>query len=146
MASAYRVIATRWARGWELHIHDAAAPEGDEVGVTTTKGHDLAGAAAMVRDYLAMVYDLDEDEAAAVPVEVVPDLGPEFAALVARMRATAAAAEEAQQAAVSASRETVAYLDNSGLTGREMAAVLGLSAQRVSQLLQNLAKTLKRDG
>lgn len=136
MASAYRVRATRWARGWELHIYAADAPEGAEVGVTTTKGRDLAGAAAMVRDYLAVVYDLDEAEASAVPVEVAPDLGDEVAERIARTRELASVAAAAQTAAATASRETVAHLDGLGLNGREIATVLGLSAQRVSQLLK----------
>jgi DNA-directed RNA polymerase specialized sigma24 family protein len=133
VANAYRVRATRWARGWELHIDDA---EHGEIGVTTTKGHDLAGAAAMVRDYLTVVYDLDEAEAEAIVIEVSPDLGPEAAERMANMRELAATAAAAQTAAATASRETVAFLAALGLNGREIATVLGLSAQRVSQLLK----------
>jgi DNA-directed RNA polymerase specialized sigma24 family protein len=136
MASAYRVRATRWARGWELQIRPADSPDGDEVGVTTTKGRDLSGAAAMARDYLTVVYDLDEHEAAAPVIEVVPDLGDEVAARIAEADRLAEVAEAAVRAAATASRETVAHLDGLGLNGREIATVLGLSPQRVSQLLK----------
>jgi DNA-directed RNA polymerase specialized sigma24 family protein len=133
MADAYRVSATRWARGWELHVIDLTH---GEIGVTTTKGRDLAGATAMVRDYLTVVYDLDDAEAEAVVIEVSPDLGDEAADLIANARELAAAAVAAQAAAATASRAVVAYLDAEGLNGREIATVLDLSPQRVSQLLK----------
>lgn len=133
LADAYRVRATRWARGWELHISTA---EHGEVGVTTTRGHNLADAGVMVRDYLMAVYDLTEAEAEAIAVEVEHDLGPEAAERMANMRQLADEAEAAVRAAATASRETVAYLNAQGLNGREIATVLDLSPQRVSQLLK----------
>ena len=49
MNDTYQVRARRWAHGWEIHI--------DGVGVTQSRS--LAGAEAMVRDYVALDLELD---------------------------------------------------------------------------------------
>jgi hypothetical protein len=61
--TTYKVVAKRWAHGWDLHI--------DGVGVT--QSHSLAGAERMVRDYVIM--DLDVDPGS-FDVEITPEVDP----------------------------------------------------------------------
>ncbi|GAA4261625.1 hypothetical protein [Dactylosporangium darangshiense] len=79
LAVAYRVIAKRWRLGWELYISDA---EHGEIGVTNTDGtctdeshSGCADADYMVRDYLATVHDLTDDEKAALNITIVAEDG-----------------------------------------------------------------------
>lgn len=123
-AQNYVVTARRWERGWELHIATAA---GDEVGVTQSR--TLSGTERMVRDYLA----LDGRDAAA-PIEIRPELDPATDERVAAARAKVREAEEAQAVAAAESRSVVKDLRASGLSGSDIAKVLHLSTQRVSQL------------
>ncbi|MDN5914136.1 MAG: hypothetical protein L0I76_03315 [Pseudonocardia sp.] len=120
----YFVAARRWERGWELHITDAA---GGEVGVTQSR--TLSGAERMVRDYLAL-----DDLADAAPIEIRPELDPATDRRVATTRAKVREAEEAQAVAAAESRAVVKDLKASGLSGSDIAKVLHLSTQRVSQL------------
>jgi predicted XRE-type DNA-binding protein len=117
--------AVRWRRGWELHI--------DGVGVTQC--HTLADAVGMVRDYIATVRDLDDDAASRIEVRVVPDLGTAINERIEAARTAQAEADRVRDLAAARSRELVALLKADGLSGAEIARVLGISQQRVSQLL-----------
>lgn len=121
MTETYKVVAKRWKRGWELHI--------DGVGVTQVK--KLTDAEAMVRDYIALDLDVAPD---AFNVEIAPDVGPDLGGRIARAKKATADAERAQEAAASENRQVVDCLKREGLTGREIAQVLQVSPQRVSQL------------
>ena len=123
-AESYVVTARRWEHGWELHIADAA---GDEIGVTQSR--TLAGADRMIRDYLAI-----DGRDAAADVKVRPQLGAEETERVQRARRMIAEAEAAQREAAAESRRVVQDLKASGLSGSDIAHVLHLSTQRVSQL------------
>ena len=120
----YVVTAHRWERGWELHIAD---DQGAEVGVTQARS--LTGAEVMVRDYLAL--DDRDDQA---PVEIRPVFDPATDRRIAEARAQVRAAAAAQEAAARESRAVVQQLDEAGLSGTEIAQVLQLSQQRVSDL------------
>ncbi|GAA1333291.1 hypothetical protein ACQPZA_31880 [Pseudonocardia xinjiangensis] len=124
--STYSVQAKRWARGWELHIFDA---QGAEVGVT--QSHTIAGAGRMVRDYLALQRDEDPD---AVEFTVRAELDAATTAEVEQARKEMRAIEEAQERAAEHWRSIARRLRDSGLTGGDIAAVLDVSPQRVSQL------------
>ena len=124
--STYNVTARRWARGWELHITDS---HGEEVGVTQSR--NLGGAERMVRDYLELDDRTDVDEVVIVPELDDAGLGKRAA----EAREAVRAAEKAQRTAAAASRAVARELAAAGLTGADSAAVLGVSAQRVSQLL-----------
>ncbi|WP_224404091.1 hypothetical protein [Pseudonocardia sp. ICBG1034] len=124
MTSTYFVTAHRWERGWELHIADAA---GQEVGVTQCR--TLGGAEAMVRDYLAL-----DDRDGDAPLEIRPVFDPAVQEQVTASRARIRAAQLEQEAAAKESRAAVARLDELGLSGTEIAQVLQLSKQRVSDL------------
>jgi len=120
--TTYQVIAKRWARGWELHI--------DGVGVTQSR--TLGEAEGMVRDYVAATLDVPEDS---FNVTITPQVGAGLdSAAEAVRQATRAAAEAARQAAEQ-TRTVARQLKDRGLSGRDIAAILKVSPQRVSQLL-----------
>jgi DNA-directed RNA polymerase specialized sigma24 family protein len=129
LVSEYRVRATRYSRGWEFYISNASG----EVGVTCARS--LGDADHMVRDYLASVYDLTDEQADALQLAVVPELDADTARRLVEAKRLAAEAEAARDAAAAGARDVVARLDDEGFTGREIALIFGVSAQRVSQLL-----------
>jgi hypothetical protein len=121
--TTYTVIAKRWKRGWELHV--------DGVGVTQSRR--LNDAEAMVRDYIA----LDTGAApTSFDIEIIPEVGHGLDSETREARRAVAEAEKAQRAAAARSRDVARSLKGIGLSGREIAVVLRLSPQRVSQLLR----------
>lgn len=121
--TTYTVLAKRWDRGWELHI--------DGIGVTQSRA--LNDAEAMVRDYISL-------DTGAAPysfrVEILPEVGQGLDEATRAARRAVTRADTAQRAAAAISREVARKLKSEGLTGREIAVVLRLSPQRVSQLLR----------
>lgn len=122
--STYDVTAKRWAHGWELHI--------DGVGVTQSR--TLAGAVRMVRDYLAL--DLG-GEPESYDVAITPELDGDLAAEAETARQAVRDAERAQRDAAAAQRTVARRLKANGLSGADIAAVLKVSTQRVSQLVNS---------
>jgi hypothetical protein len=122
--TTYEVTARHWKRGWELHI--------DGVGVTQCRS--LAEAESMVRDYVESLTGADVSDATVVITPVVGD-GLDERARAAREAVTAA--DRATREAAAQSRTVARELRQAGLSGRDIAAVLKVSAQRVSQLLKS---------
>jgi hypothetical protein len=120
--TTYTVIAKRWERGWELHI--------DGIGVTQSRA--LNDAEAMVRDYIALDTGAAPDS---FNVEIVPEVGGSVDDEARAARRAVIAADKAQRAAAAMSRDVAGKLSSAGLSGREIAVVLKISPQRVSQLL-----------
>jgi hypothetical protein len=119
----YPVRAKRWARGWELHI--------DGLGVT--QSHTLRDAETMVRDYI----ELDTGaEPGSFDVVITPEIGNGLDGLAREAREAVTAADRAQREAAAQSREVARRLRDAGLNGRDIARVLDVSPQRVSQLLK----------
>lgn len=123
MRTTYEVRARRWTRGWELHI--------DGVGVTQSRS--LSEAESMVRDYIAL--DTDDDPHS-FDVVIVPEVGDGLDELIKEVRQRIHEAERAQVQAAERSRTLVRQLVAKGLSGKDTASVLGISPQRVSQLLK----------
>jgi DNA-directed RNA polymerase specialized sigma subunit len=123
--STYNVRAKRWKHGWELHI--------DGVGVTQSR--NLDGAEQMVRDYIETLTDRDTVDAAVV---IRPEVGGGLDEAADTAREAIAEAEQALRAAAARSRQVARQLKQEGLSGRDIAAILHVSAQRVSQLLKSL--------
>jgi DNA-directed RNA polymerase specialized sigma24 family protein len=119
----YHVLAKRWEHGWELHI--------DGVGVT--QSHTLWDAEEMARDLIGRREDLPED---AFTVTVTPEIGGGLDEETRAAREAVSAANQAQRQAAARSRAAARRLRQAGLTGRDIAKVLGVSPQRVSQLLR----------
>ncbi len=122
--STYTVHANRWAQGWELHI--------DGVGVTQSRS--LADAERMARDYVETFTDHDTSSDQVVILPVVG--GGLDEAVQAARDAVAAADRERREAAVQV-RQVVRNMSQAGLSGRDIAHLLNVSAQRVSQFLKS---------
>lgn len=123
--TTYAVHAARFGRVWALE----AKPEG--VGVHT-QARRLDQAEAVAREAIAIVLDVRESE---VDVEIVVDLDADIQRRMEEVRSAQAAASAAQAAAAAASRDLARKLADSGYTVRDAGRILGVSAQRVSQLL-----------
>lgn len=119
--STYNVRAVRWEGGWELHI--------DGVGVT--QSHTLRDAERMVRSYLNLVAGVTDAE-----VTITPEINAEIDAEVSNARTATAAAAEAQLSAAASLRAAARHLRAMGFKGGEVGLILGVSPQRVSQLLR----------
>jgi hypothetical protein len=118
---SYTVTAKRWEHGWELHI----------AGAGVTQCRRLTEAERMVRDYLRL--DGHPDYATATII-VEPEVdGLEVKAAKAHREAERAA--RAQAEAASKIRGVALALRKRGLSGSEVAVVLGVSPQRVSQIV-----------
>lgn len=121
--TTYNVTAKRWRHGWELHI--------DGVGVT--QSHGLKGAEEMARDYIAL--DCGDEEAANAVIVVRPELPDRVRREVDAARNEAARLARLAAEVAKLSRKAAADLLEQGLTGADTAVVLGVSPQRVSQLI-----------
>lgn len=127
----HEVVAKRWKHGWELHIAD--------VGVTQSK--TLLDAEAMARDYTALLLDVPDDS---FDVRITPEIGAGVDGKLLDLQDADRAAEEAQEQAAKKRRAVAAKLESLGLSGREIAAVLKVSPQRVSQLLGKSGRIKRR--
>jgi hypothetical protein len=123
VTSTYQVRAKRWAHGWELHIE----------GVGVTQSHTLRDAERMARDYIALDTGTDPGS---FDVKIMPEIGGELGEMTAAARRAVVEAEQARRAAAAQSRDAARKLKGAGLSGRDIAAVLQVSPQRVSQLLK----------
>jgi len=130
--STYKVRAKRWEHGWELHIE----------GVGVTQSHGLKDAETMARDLISRRLDLPEDS---ISVEITPEIGNGLDERATAARAAVREAAGAQQKAAAQSREAARLLRHAGLTGRDIAAVLQVSPQRVSQLLREQGDGTRED-
>jgi predicted XRE-type DNA-binding protein len=122
--STYTVRAKRWKHGWELHI--------DGIGVTQSR--NLASAEQMVRDYIET---LTEHDTAYDTVTISPEVGHGLDQAAEAAREAIFEAETALRTAAARMRQVARQLRQEGLSGRDIAAILHVSAQRVSQLLQS---------
>lgn len=118
----YEVHARRWEGGWELHISDEDA----------TQSHTLSEAEAMVRDYLAVEHDADPGS---FDVRIIPEIDG-LEAEAAKLREEIANLQRTQAEIAAQSRTLARRLRAMGLSGADTAVVLGVSPQRVSQLLK----------
>jgi hypothetical protein len=125
--TTYKVIARRWLRGWELHIE----------GVGVTQVTRLNQAEGMVRDYVSRALDIDADS---VRVDLIPEIGDGLDSSIAESRKALQEADAAQRQAAERSRQVAIQLKSKGLNGVEMARVLGVTPQRVSQILKTAAQ------
>jgi predicted XRE-type DNA-binding protein len=126
----YTVRAKRWKNGWELHI------DGPRVaGVTQT--HGLKSAERMARDYIAL--DLEEAPDS-FDIRIVPEVGGFLGDLIKDAKTAISLAAQKSAEAAELSRTAVFKLHEDGMPQSEIAQVLKVSQQRVSQLLNGVSK------
>ena len=121
--TTYRVIATQEERFWLLSV-----PELDVV----TQARTLDRAEATVRDLIAVWLDVPADSFA---VEVEPRLDDAWTKLLRETRDARTTADKASARASELLRTSVTTLHDAGLSAREVGSLVGISHQRVQQLL-----------
>lgn len=119
----YSVTARREARFWLLSV-----PELDIV----TQARTLARAEATVRDLISVWLDVDADS---FDVDIQTQLDDEWTQLLRETRDARSAAEAATETAARTLRRAVTTLTDAGMSGREVGTLVGVSYQRVQQLL-----------
>jgi hypothetical protein len=121
--TTYRVTARRWELGWELHI--------DGIGVTQVA--TLASTERMVRDYVAALTGVDPGE---IAVDYRIELDDELSGEIEAAREASREAVRLQREAAARWRAVARQLSKDRhMAGSDVAAVLDVSPQRVSQLL-----------
>ena len=119
--SRYTAMATHDGRWWAIEVE----------GVGVTQARTVAEAREMVDDLVRL---LNDDPAP--QVDITFNVGRvDATALVETVRTKAAAAEEAQREAAEANRDAARTLSDAGVSGNDIAGLLRVSPQRVSQLL-----------
>lgn len=121
--TTYTVHAKRAGKYWELHI--------DGVGVTQSRNL-TTDADEMIRSYVHMMKDVP---AATVAFTLIPQVDADLDAATAAARKSAELADRAVKDAAARNRSVAARLVAAGITGRDAARILGVTPQRVSQLL-----------
>lgn len=119
--SDYRATAHREGEWWVI----------DVVGVGATQAKRLDRVEHMARDLVASMRGLNYND---VTVQVSYELEPALVAVVAAAQAAAEDAKEAQKRATELSRAAVNLLRAERLSLRDIAAIIGVSFQRVHQL------------
>ena len=121
------VVARRWEHGWELHVSDERGP------LVVLPTRRLSAAERTVRDFV-VEHEGVSPRSVKVRVTVTFDNG--LDAEIAAVRAAVDHAERAQREAAARSRALALRLREAGLTGADIAVVLRVSPQRVSQLMR----------
>ena len=121
------VAARRWEHGWELHVSDGRGP------LVVLPTRRLSAAERTVREF---VVEHEGVSPRSVKVEIIVTLGAELDEEIAAVRAAVDHAERTQREAAARSRALALRLREAGLTGADIAIVLRVSPQRVSQLMR----------
>ena len=153
------VVARRWEHGWELHVSDARGP------LVVLPTRRLSAAERTVRDFvvehdgvsprsvrvrMTVSFDngresgresglesgLESGQGAGLAAGRGAGRGAGLDAEIAAVRAAVDHAERAQRDAAARSRALALRLRDAGLTGADIAVVLRVSPQRVSQLMR----------
>ncbi|MHB1475211.1 MAG: hypothetical protein ACYCV4_16630 [Dermatophilaceae bacterium] len=124
MSNTYRVDAKRWEHGWELHVE----------GVGVTQSTSLHSAARIAREYISLVEGISDEST--IDVEILPKIDDALGKEVVAARKAVHEIAERQREVAALSRAAAKDLAGSGLSGADIAVVLDVSPQRVSQLLR----------
>lgn len=119
----YVVVARREGRLWALEVA--------EVPGALSMVRRLEQAEAHIREAIGFVLDVPQDS---FDVSVEPVIPGEWAELIEQAKELRVAADEASAAATALSRRLATDMTSAGLSVRDAGRLLGVSAQRVSQL------------
>lgn len=125
--AAVAVAARRWEHGWELSVSD------ERGALVVLPVRRLSAAERTVRDFVACQ---DGVEPRSVEVRVTVTFDTVLDDEIAAVRAALEDAERAQREAAARSRGLALRLREAGLSGADIAVVLRVSPQRVSQLMR----------
>lgn len=124
MTTRLTARSTRTGGWWAVEV--------PEVSGLVTQARRLDQVTAAVLDAAALLTGRPESD---FEVEVIPVLDADDVSVVRIARERRAELADAEQAAARASRAAVARLRSEGLTVRDVAVIMGMSPQRVSQLV-----------
>ncbi len=127
LRNGYRVDVVRSGAWWAITV-----PALDGV-FSQAKRLDQVEDSA--REAISLMLDVDEGDVGALDVVVTPPAG--IADLLEALEVSTAAANEAVRRATHTRREVAELLRAEGLPLRDVGALIGVSHQRVSQLLAN---------
>lgn len=119
----YKVHARKWENGWELRV--------DDVGVTWSP--TLGDADSRAREFIASQLAQDEHT---VHIDLHPHVSETLDQLAVETRRALHTADEAMRGATAKAREAVNGLAAAGLSPNDIAQYLGVSQQRLEQLVQ----------
>lgn len=123
--TTYTVRAERHAPWWLLTV--------PEVPGVVSQVRSLAQAEEYAREAVAFVLDVSPDS---FDLELVPEVGHGLSLAARKAREATRDATQAQERAAAQTRDVARRLKAEGLTGRDVAKVLGVSEQRASQLIR----------
>lgn len=121
----YRVEAVRSGDWWAISVPDLRG--------VFSQAKRLNRVEATAREAIAMMFDIDESEVG--PIDVQVQTPHEIASLLDELHHSVSVAEEASAAVARARREAAKLLRDSGFPMRDIGQLLGISHQRVSQIL-----------
>jgi DNA-directed RNA polymerase specialized sigma subunit len=119
----YPATARREGRWWVVEVE----------GIGTTQGRSTTDAQRMATDLVAVMEDIPLDE---ISVEIEFELPGELGDEVKRAKQETRAAEQAQRSAAEKIRQAVAHIISNGMSKQDAARILGVSPQRISQLVK----------
>lgn len=121
----YRVEAVRSGNWWAITVPALSG--------VFSQAKRLDQVEATAREAIAMMLDIDETDVGPIEVEVIPPAT--VVDLLDKLHKSMALADEATEAATEARREVARILREEGLPTRDVGTLLGVSHQRVSQIL-----------
>ncbi len=125
MSTTYRIEAVRSGDWWAITV-----PELDGV---FSQAKRLDQVEANAREAIAMMLDIEPDEVGDLEVQVTPPAT--VAELLEALTISVADAEEASERVARIRREAAQALRDEGLPMRDVGELIGISHQRVSQIL-----------
>ena len=121
----YRVDTVRSGDWWAISVPDLRG--------VFSQAKRLNRVEATAREAIAMMLDIDESEVGPIDVRVQPPQ--EVVGLLDELHHSVSVAEEASATAARARREAAKQLRDAGFPMRDIGQLLGVSHQRVSQIL-----------
>ncbi len=121
----FRVRAVRSGNWWAITVLDLPG--------VFSQSRRLDQVEPMAREAIALLLDVETSQIGPIDVDIVPPAP--AAALIGKMNEALDAAHRATETATSARREAARALRADGLPMRDVGRLLGLSHQRVSQIL-----------
>jgi DNA-directed RNA polymerase specialized sigma24 family protein len=120
---SFSATARREGKWWVVDVH----------GIGATQGRTTTEAERMAKDLVAIMEEIPVDT---VDVEIEFMLPGELGHEVRNAREQTRAAEQAQRRAAEKIRQAVAHIIGNGMSKQDAARILGVSPQRISQLVK----------